>query len=161
MAIDYSRLTQDASAAEILEATSKLKSKKEKIELLQRFGNRADFMYILRGAYAKNIEWLVPDGPMPEGVVPSAAVSVDTAEDRLIRAYRNFQYLVKGGPTVKQSKREEIYLNMYRSLYNDEAKLLHSIINKKLPYKGITKAIVAEAFPTVWPKETKESKASS
>ena len=157
MAIDYSRLTQDASAAEILEATSKLKSKKEKIELLQKYGQRADFMYILRGAYANNIEWLVPDGPLPEGVVPSAAVSVDTAEDRLIRAYRNFQYLVKGGPEVKQAKREEIYLNMYRSLYNDEAKLLHSIINKKLPYKGITKAIVAEAFPTVWPKESKVS----
>ena len=155
MAIDYSKLTQDASAAEILEAASKLKSKKEKIELLQKYGQRADFMYILRGAYANNIEWLVPDGPLPEGVVPSAAVSVDTAEDRLIRAYRNFQYLVKGGPEVKQSKREEIYLNMYRSLYNSEANLLHSIVNKKLPYKGITKALVAEAFPQVWPKETK------
>ena len=155
MAIDYSKLTNDASAAEILEAASKLKSKKEKIELLQKYGQRADCMYILRGAYANNIEWLVPDGPLPEGVVPSAAVSVDTAEDRLIRAYRNFQYLVKGGPEVKQSKREEIYLNMYRSLYNSEANLLHSIVNKKLPYKGITKALVAEAFPQVWPKEDK------
>ena len=155
MAIDYSKLTNDASAAEILEAASKLKSKKEKIELLQKYGQRADFMYVLRGAYANNIEWLVPDGPLPEGVVPSAAVSVDTAEDRLIRAYRNFQYLVKGGPAVKQSKREEIYLNMYRSLYNSEATLLHSIVNKKLPYKGITKALVAEAFPSVWPKESK------
>ena len=155
MAIDYSKLTNDASAAEILEAASKLKSKKEKIELLQKYGQRADFMYILRGAYANNIEWLVPDGELPEGVIPSQAVSVDTAEDRLIRAYRNFQYLVKGGPEVKQSKREEIYLNMYRSLYNSEANLLHSIVNKKLPYKGITKALVAEAFPQVWPKEDK------
>ena len=158
MAIDYSRLTNDASAAEILEAASKLKTKKEKIELLQKYGNRADFMYVLRVAYAPNIEWLVPDGPLPEGVLPSAAVSVDTAEDRLIRAYRNFQYLVKGGPVVKQSKREEIYLNMYRSLHNSEASLLHSIVNKKLPYKGITKAIVADAFPNVW---TKEDEASS
>jgi len=155
MAIDYSRLTNDASAAEILEAASKLKTKKEKIELLQKYENRADFMYVLRGAYAKNIEWLVPDGPMPEGVVPSAAISVDTAEDRLIRAYRQFQYLVKGGPDVRQAKREEIYLNMYRSLHNSEAQLLHSIVNKKLPYKGISKALVAEAFPQVWPKESK------
>ena len=155
MAIDYSRLTQDASAAEILEATSKLKSKKEKIELLQRFGNRADFMYILRGAYAKNIEWLVPDGPMPDGTSFNSAPSIDTADDRLIRAYRNFQYLVKGGPDMKQSKREDIYLNMIRSLHIDEAKLLMSIVGKKLPYKGLTKALVAEAFPKVWPKESK------
>ena len=76
MAIDYSRLTTDASAAEILEAASKLKTKKEKIELLQKYGQRADFMYVLRGAYANNIEWLVPDGELPEGVIPSQAVSI-------------------------------------------------------------------------------------
>jgi len=155
MAIDYSRLTQDASAAEILEATSKLKSKKEKIELLQKYGQRADFMYILRGAYANNIEWLVPDGDLPPGTSFNSAPSIDTADDRLIRAYRNFQYLVKGGPDMKQSKREDIYLNMIRSLHIDEAKLLMSIVGKKLPYKGLTKALVAEAFPKVWPKESK------
>ena len=155
MAIDYSRIPSDASPVEILTAASKQKSKKDKIELLRKYENHPGFMHILRGAYADNIEWLVPDGDLPEGVVPSAAVSVDTAEDRLIRAHRNFQYLVKGGADVKQSRREEIYLNMYRSLHNSEATLLHSIVNKKLPYKGITKALVAEAFPQVWPKESK------
>ena len=44
MAIDYSRLPNDASAAEILEAVSKKKTKKEKIALLQKYSNRADFM---------------------------------------------------------------------------------------------------------------------
>jgi len=150
MAIDYSRLPSDASPVEILTAASKLKTKKEKIDLLRQYENHPGFLHILRGAYADNIEWLVPDGPMPEGVVPSAAVSIDTAEDRLIRAFRQFQYLVKGGPDVKQAKREEIYLNIYRSLHNSEAELLHSIVNKKLPYKGITKKLVAEAFPKVW-----------
>ena len=157
MAIDYSRLTSDASPVEILTAASKLKTKKDKIELLQRYGSRADFMYILRGAFASNIEWLVPDGDLPPGTSFNTAPSIDTADDRLIRAYRNFQYLVKGGPEVQQSKREDIYLNMIRSLHIDEAKLLMSIVSKKLPYKGITKALVAEAFPTVWPKESKEA----
>ena len=153
MAIDYSRLPNDASAAEILEAVSKKKTKKEKIALLQKYSNRADFMYVLRGAYADNIEWLIPDGPLPEGISWSDSPSIDTAEERLIRAYRNFRYLVKGGADILQSKREDIYLNMIRSLHESEAKLLMSIISKKLPYKGITKALVAEAFPQVWPKE--------
>ena len=157
MAVDYSRLTNDASPVEILEATSNLKTKKEKIEMLQRFGQRADFMYILRGAFASNIEWLVPDGELPPCTSFNSAPSIDTADDRLIRAYRQFQYLVKGGPEMKQSKREDIYLNMIRSLHIDEAKLLMSIVGKRMPYKGITKAIVAEAFPTVWPKESKAS----
>ena len=62
-------------------------------------------------------------------------------------------YLVKGGPDMRQSKREEIYLNMIRSLHSSEAKLLVSIVGKKLPYKGITKALVSEAFPEVFTKE--------
>ncbi len=150
MAIDYSRIPSDASPVEILTAASKLKTKKEKIELLRQYENHPGFMHILRGAYADNVEWLLPEGDLPEGVVPSAAVSVDTAEDRLIRAFRQFQYLVKGGADVQQAKREEIYLNMYRSLHSSEAELLKSIIQKKLPYKGITKKLVAEAFPNVW-----------
>jgi len=98
MTIDYSTLTNDASAAEILDAASKLKTKKEKIELLQKYESRADFMYILRGAYANNIEWLVPDAELPPGTSFNTAPSIDTADDRLIRSYRQFQYLVKGGP---------------------------------------------------------------
>ena len=54
---------------------------------------------------------------------------------------------------MMQSKREEIYLNMIRSLHIDEAKLLMSIVSKKLPYKGLTKALISEAFPEVFTKE--------
>lgn len=152
--IDYSRLTNDASVVEILSLAEKLKTKKEKIAVLQRFESRSDFMAVLRGAYAKNIEWLVPDGELPPGTTFSSAVSVDTADDRLIRVWRQFQYLIKGGPDMKQSKREDIYLNIIRSLHIDEAKLLMSIVGKKLPYKGLTPSLVAEAFPKIWPKES-------
>ena len=146
-------MPNDASVAEILSEASKLKAKKDKIEFLRIYGNRPDFMYILRGAYAKNIEWLVPDGPLPEGVEFSDVPAVDLADDRLIRAYRQFRYLVKGGPDTPQAKREDIYLNMIRSLHVDEAKLLMSIVGRKLPYKGLTKALITEAFPEVFAKE--------
>ena len=146
-------MPNDAGVAEILSEASKLKAKKDKIEFLRIYGDRPDFMYILRGAYAKNIEWLVPDGPLPEGVEFSDVPAVDLADDRLIRAYRQFRYLVKGGPDTPQAKREQIYLNMIRSLHESEAKLLMSIVSKKLPYKGLTKALITEAFPEVFTKE--------
>ena len=147
------QMPNDAGVAEILSEASKLKAKKDKIEFLRTYANRPDFMYVLRGAYAKNIEWLVPDGPLPEGVEFSDVPAVDLADDRLIRAYRQFRYLVKGGPDTPQAKREEIYLNMIRSLHVDEAKLLMSIVSKKLPYKGLTKSLISEAFPEVFTKE--------
>ena len=147
------QMPNDAGVAEILSEASKLKAKKDKIEFLRTYANRPDFMYVLRGAYAKNIEWLVPDGPLPEGVQFSDVPAVDLADDRLIRAYRMFRYLVKGGPDTPQAKREEIYLNMIRSLHVDEAKLLMSIVSRKLPYKGLTKDLITEAFPKVFSKE--------
>ena len=100
-----------------------------------------------------NIEWLVPGGSLPEGVEFSDVPAVDLADDRLIRAYRMFRYLVKGGPDTPQAKREEIYLNMIRSLHVDEAKLLMSIVSRKLPYKGLNKSLITEAFPEVFTKE--------
>ncbi len=151
--MDKNNLPNDASVAEILSEASKIKGKKDKIDFLRDYGNRPDFMYVLRGAYAKNIEWLVPNGPLPEGVQYSDVPAVDLADDRLIRAYKQFMYLVKGGPDMRQAKREEIYLNMVRSLHSSEAKLLVSIVGKKLPYKGLTKALVTEAFPEVFTKE--------
>ena len=141
------QMPQDAGVAEILSEASKLKAKKDKIEFLRIYGNRPDFMYVLRGAYAKNIEWLVPDGPLPEGVQFSDVPAVDLADDRLIRAYRQFQYLVKGGPDMKQAKREDIYLNILRSVHRSEAELLMSVVGKKIPYKGLTRALMLETFP--------------
>jgi len=147
------KMPNDAGVAEILSEASKLKAKKDKIQFLRTYANRPDFMYVLRGAYANNIQWLVPDGPLPEGVQFSDVPAVDLADDRLIRAYRMFRYLVKGGPDTPQAKREEIYLNMIRSLHIDEAKLVMSIVSRKLPYKGLTKDLITEAFPEVFTKE--------
>ena len=155
MAIDYSRLPSDASAVEILSAAMALKTKKEKIELLRKYGERADFMYILRGAYAPNITWLVPDGPLPAGSSFNSAPSIDTADDRLIRGYRQFMYLVKGGPQMKQAKREDIYLNILRAVHKTEAELLMSIVSKKIP--GISRALCLETFPDWIPKSNELS----
>tara|TARA_Y100001963_G_scaffold19812_1_gene25109 strand:- start:675 stop:1145 length:471 start_codon:yes stop_codon:yes gene_type:complete len=151
------QLVQDASVAEILSEASKLKSKKDKVEFLSQYKNRKDMEHIVKGAYHPAIVWLVPDGPLPEGVQLSDVPAVDLADDRLIRAHRQFQYLVKGGPDMKQSKREDIYLNILRAVHESEAKLLMSVVGKKLPYKGMTRALMLETFPDWLPKSNELS----
>ena len=146
------QMVNDASVAEILSEASKLKSKKDKVEFLSQFKNRKDMELIVKGAYHPAIVWLVPDGPLPEGVQFSDVPAVDLADDRLIRAHRQFQYLVKGGPDTPQSKREDIYLNMIRAVHKSEAELLMSVVSKKLPYKGMTRALMLETFPDWLPK---------
>ena len=151
------QLVQDASVAEILSEASKLKSKKDKVEFLSQYKNRKDMEHIVKGSYHPAIVWLVPDGPLPEGVQLSDVPAVDLADDRLIRAHRQFQYLVKGGPDMKQSKREDIYLNILRAVHESEAKLLMSVVGKKLPYKGMTRALMLETFPDWLPKSNELS----
>ena len=141
------RMVKDASVAEILSEASKLKNKKDKVEFLSQFRFRKDMELIIKGAYHPAIVWLVPDGPLPEGVEFSDVPGIDLADDRLNRAHRQFQYLVKGGPEMKQSKREDIYLNLLRSFHVSEAKLLMSVVGKKIPYKGMTRALMLETFP--------------
>ena len=145
-------MPNDAGVAEILSEASKLKAKKDKIEFLSQYRNRKDLEHIVKGAYHPAIEWLVPDGPLPEGVQFSDVPAVDLADDRLIRAYRMFRYLVKGGPDMKQAKREDIYLNILRSVHRSEAELLMSVVGKKIPYKGLTRALMLETFPDWLPK---------
>ena len=149
------KMVNDASVAEILSEASKLKNKKDKVDFLSQYKNRKDMEHIIKGAYHPAIVWLVPDGPLPEGVEFNDVPAVDLADDRLIRAYRQFQYLVKGGPEMKQSKREDIYLNILRSVHESEAKLLISIIGKKLPYKGMTRNLMLEIFPDWLPVSNK------
>ena len=149
------KLVSDASVAEILSEASKLKSKKDKIEFLSQYKNRKDMELIIKGAYHPAIVWLVPAGPLPEGVQFSDVPAVDLADDRLNRAHRQFRYLVQGGPDMKQSKREDIYLNILRSVHESEAKLLMSVVGKKINYKGMTRALMLETFPDWLPVSNK------
>ncbi len=141
------KMPNDAGVAEILSEASKLKAKKDRVEFLSQYKNRKDLEHIIKGAYHPAIEWLIPDGPLPEDVQLSDVPAVDLADDRLIRAYSMFRYLVKGGPDTPQAKREEIYLNLIRSLHKSEAKLLISVVSKKIPYKGMTRALMLQTFP--------------
>ena len=141
------KMVNDASVAEILSEASKLKSKKDKVDFLSQYKNRKDMEHIIKGAYHPAIVWLVPNGPLPEGVQLSDVPGVDLADDRLIRAFRQFQYLVQGGPEMQQAKREDIYLNILRSVHESEAKLLMSVVGKKINYKGMTRALMLETFP--------------
>ena len=146
------RMPNDASVAEIFSEASKLKVKKDKVKFLSQYSNRKDLEHIVKGAYHPAVVWLVPPGPLPEGVEFSDVPAVDLADDRLIRAWRQFKYLVKGGPNTPQAKREDIYLNILRAVHRSEAELLISVVSKKLPYKGMTRALMLEVFPDWLPK---------
>ena len=153
-------LPNDASVVEILQEAVKLKSKKDKVALLSQYTNRKDMMYIMKGVYDSNIEWLLPKGELPKETNYNNVSGPDLADDRLIRVYKNLRYLVKGGAdNMSPSKREKVFLDMIESLWVEEAKLLVSVKDKKLPYK-LTQEVLHEAYPE-WVPAKKKSKSGS
>jgi len=50
---------------------------------------------------------------------------------------------------LPQLKKEVLFVGVLESLDPQDAKLLLAVKDKKMPYKGITKKLVAETFPNL------------
>ena len=128
--------------AEILGKIANLKTKEEKIAALRHVDNFA-IRTVLQGAYDKNIKWLLPPGE-----VPYKKNDLKDLESVLYSEIRKLYLFIEGGnPNLKQLRRETLFIELLESIAPADAELLASIKDKKLPYKGITEAIVKEAFP--------------
>jgi len=133
---------------EILDWCSKGKTRKDKIQRLQKNSGYA-MKAVLGYTFDPSVVWKLPEGnppfkPVPEGLEVHGQF---TAELRRL-------YLFVDGPTetqqnIKPHRREALFIELLESIHPDDAKLLLSMKNKKLPFKGITRKLVAEAFPNL------------
>lgn len=126
----------------ILDFTSKLKTKEEKIECLRANGVEP-LLQVLKYALDPNIVWL-----LPETDPPYEPATDGNLQGALYKESRKFIHFLEGGnPNLNQIKREAIFIEMLGSVDPEDAKLLLAIKSKKIPYKGITAKLVQEAFP--------------
>jgi len=89
---------------------------------------------------------------LPETDPPFTPVdeAVD-AQNVLKREVRKIKYFVNtaDGQQLRPFKREQMFIELLESIDPNDAKLLLNVKNKKLPFKGITAKIVADAFPGI------------
>ncbi len=129
----------------ILDFTSKLPNDEEKVKCLQANENSA-LLTILKFCYDPNIKWLLPEGEPP--YKPCEYPNVD---NMLYSEARRLYLFVEGGnPNLKTLKRESMFIDLLQSVTPDDAKLLVSIKDKKLPYEGLNSKIVLKAFPNLY-----------
>jgi hypothetical protein len=133
------------SVSWILDFTSKLPNDEEKVKCLQANDNTA-IRTILKFAYDPNIQWA-----LPEGEPPYKPCEYPHQENMLYQEIRRlYLFLVGGNPNLKQLKRESMFIEILQSVDPDDAKLLLSIKEKKLPYKGLNSKIILRAFPGLY-----------
>jgi len=136
------------NTSELIVQASQKKTKKEKAEYLRV--NKTDAMLdILRGTFDDRIRFLVPTG----WDVPFTASEGHNHPTTLSKMHRQFMYLCNtpAGNKLPQVQRERKYIEILEGIHPNDATLVIDMVNKKAP-KGITKAVVKEAFPGLLPE---------
>ena len=135
----------DLLISEILEKVSKVKTKKEKVTILQQYNHDALRM-VIKASFDPKIEWALPDGDVPytRNDAPEG-----TEHTSLSYESRKLYHFIKGGDNqINQNKREAMFVQMLEGLHESEAAVLVAAKDKKLHqmYKGLSKNVVVEAF---------------
>lgn len=133
--------------SEVLQKVSNAKTKAAKIKLLQQHSTPA-LRSLMIVNYDESVVSLLPDGDVPYEPNDAPAGTEHTV---LEHEYRKLYLFFKGGSSsLKQSKRESLFVQMLEGLEKSEAVALVLAKDKNLQKKyKITKACVEEAFPQI------------
>ena len=133
------------SVYEQLENVSKAKNDKEKLSLLQQYAKENAFKIVIDLTFNPAWKWLLPEGIPPYRPSPKEA----DLQHVLKADARRLQYFVNTpqGNGLKSLRRETMFVELLEAVDHNDAKLLLSIKDKKLPFNGITKRLVQQAFP--------------
>jgi hypothetical protein len=131
---------------EIFDRVDKAKTKKDKIAVLHEYSG-ASLKTILGYTYDPGVKWLLPETNPPYKPLPEHS----DQEARLVSELKKM-YLFVEGPTdtqrnLKSTKREMLFIELLEVIDPRDALVVLGMKNGKLPYKGLTRNLVAEAFP--------------
>jgi uncharacterized protein DUF6433 len=130
---------------------SNLPTKAEKIEYLRKHDTRP-LRAMLCMALDPTIEWELPDSRPPF----EENKTLFDQEDMLYNEMKRMYLFLKGpnkifgdehNPNVRPIRREQLFIQLLESLQADDAELVLSALEKKLPQKGLTARIINEAYP--------------
>jgi hypothetical protein len=135
------------SISEILEKASKIENEQERVFFLRQ-NDSTTLRSVFQGAYDPRIVWALPEGDPP--YKPNNLVD---QQHRLYTETRKFYLFIEGGnPNLKPLRREQLFVEFLETLDPQDAKLVLSMKNKKLPYLNITSQFVHQVFPGLLPE---------
>lgn len=131
---------------EIFSEVEKARTKAEKVAVLRKYSGPG-IKQVLGLTFDPRVVWLLPEGTPPYKPLPESA----DQQAGLLQELRKLYLFVQGDTetqrNLKQIRREQLFIGLLESIDPNDAKVLIGMKEGKLPYKGLTKALVAEAFP--------------
>ena len=141
------------SVPEILELVAQAKTKDDKIEVLHKHDNPV-LRDILRINFEHTVNFDLPKGPAPFNTDRTIADNTLTTSN-LYNEHRRLYIFEPGhpkyNPNVKRVQKENIWIQILEGCHWTEADMLNIVKDKELQkhYKGLTEALVRDAFPTL------------
>ena len=131
--------------SEIAMKVNNAKDKPRKLKVL-RDHDSVSLRQVLKGAFHPDIKWTIPKGEVPYTVNDAPIGTEHTVLGQ--EAKRLYLFVEGGDNTIKQSKKELLFIQMLEGLCAEEAEFLVAVVNKKIntKYKGFTANLVKEAF---------------
>lgn len=130
------------SLSEIVNKATELKTKEEKLAWLRKHDG-VPLKTVLKYMYDPRVEFLIPNTAPPWK--KNGYIGV---EGMLYKETRRLRIFVKGGgyDQLDRVKREQLFISLLEDVDDKDADLLCKMIAQK-PLKGLSRAVVAEAFP--------------
>ena len=138
--------------SEVLQKVHSAKTKAQKVKILQDNNTNA-LRSVLIATFDESVQSLLPEGEVP---YQKNDAPLGTEHTVLEQEYRKLYLFFKGGSTIKQSQRENLFIQMLEGLSVEEAELLILVKDKALNKKyRVTRACVENAFPAIeWGNRT-------
>jgi hypothetical protein len=132
--------------SEVLQKVHSAKTKAQKVKILQDNNTNA-LRSILIANFDETVQSLLPEGDVP---FEKNDAPLGTEHTVLEQEYRKLYLFFKGGSSIKQSQRENLFIQMLEGLSIEEAELLILVKDKALNKKyRVTRACVETAFPSI------------
>lgn len=131
---------------EILEKIGKKRHTQAKIDDL-RANDSLAIRIILQSVFDPNVVWLLPEG------IPPYTPNVLVDQEHVLRKEADkIKYFIRGFHDLPPAKREMMFVELLERVAPNDAVLLCSIKDKKLPFAGITVQHVKEGLPGLIPE---------
>lgn len=146
------------SIPEILDQVVAANSRTDKVAVLQKYNNTT-LQLVLRMNFDPLVEIDLPSGPAPYKA--DRDIPVELTQSNLYNEARRLYLFEKGHPKrpagLKKLQLENIWIQILEGCHHTEAEMLNLVKDKKLSsgYKGLTEALVREAFPGLLREKTK------
>ncbi|CAB4143428.1 hypothetical protein UFOVP447_145 [uncultured Caudovirales phage] len=136
-------MAQRKSIAWILEFASKL-PEEEQVKCLQA-NDVEPIRIVLQYCFHPAAVWALPPGKPPY-----KPCEYPNVENMLYAEARKMHIFLEGSSNINQLKREKMFIDLLESITPEDAKLLISIKDKKLPFEGLKPETIKKAYPGIF-----------